>query len=130
MNEIMKYQPKLPVLQQRQLSVQKSHMEYIAMLAVEALGEQSNVYSYTVFEVCRTLETVNLLKRAFSQNGISSETEAVLQNLTMNYLRAMEKIPVEACNMIVQVLQRASSQPDDGGLLGAVIDAFFKRLEG
>ena len=128
MNEIIRYQPKLPVIKQWQLDKHIDHMNYIAKLAFEALGEQSNVYTYTVFEVLRTMNTVVALKQAFSVNGMTPETEAMLENLTNNYLRSMEQIPQEACGMILQALKSASLPPDDGGLIGAVIDAFVHRL--
>ena len=128
MSEIIKYQPKLPVIKQWQLEKQSDHMNYIAKLAIEALGEQSNVYSYTVFEVLKTMNTIMALKQAFSVNGMTPETEAMLQNLTRNYLHAMEQIPQEACEMILQVLQGASLPADDGGFIGSLIEAFVNRL--
>ena len=129
MSEIIKYQPKLPVVNRWQLSKNSNHMDYIAKLAIEALGEQSNVYCYTVFEVLKTMNTIVALKQAFSLGSLTPETEAMLQNLTQNYLQEMQKIPQEACEMIIQVLKKASASPNDKGLLGAVIDAFMNRRD-
>ena len=130
MNEMTRFNPKFPVVKQWQLEKQRSQMEYITRLSIEALGEQSTVYSYTVFEVLRTLETVMRLKAVFSPNTIPPETEALLQNLTSNYLRAMEQIPNEACSKILIALQNASPQPDDGGVLKFLTNAFLNRLYG
>ena len=130
MNEITKYRPQFPVLKQWQLDRQRSHMEYITRLAIGAMGEQSQMYRYIVFEVLDTMDSAMRLKTAYFVNGMPPEIEAVFQNLTSNYLRAMEQIPTEACRYILQVLQRASPEPDDGGLLGFVINAFFNRLYG
>ncbi len=102
-------------------------MDYIAKLAIDALGEQSNVYCFTVFEVLRTMNTIVALKQAFPLNGMTPKTEAMLESLTQNYLQAMERIPQEACGMILQVLEKASAPPNDGGLLNALIDAFTHR---
>jgi hypothetical protein len=127
MNEITKYAPQLPVGIQRQLNRQSHHMNYITKLAMEALGEQSQIYSFTVFQAFQTLNTIITLKKAFEQTGMPPETEALFQKLTQEYLAAMARIPQRSCEMIHQVLERASVPPDDGGLLGALIEGFMGR---
>ena len=130
MNDMIRYQPQLPANIQRQLGRQNRHMDYIAQLTKQALGEQSIIYSYTMFEVTRTMNTVVMLKNAFPGNTMTPETEAALQGLTRDYLDAMELIPQQSCRMILHVLQQASAPPDDGGLLGALTDAFAGYLTG
>ena len=103
-------------------------MNYYARLAIEALGEQSHVYRYCLFEVFTTVENTKRLKEAYFGDDVPTEAEALVQNLTNNYLQAMEQIPIEACNKILHVLQGAPALPDDGGLLEAFIEAFFDRL--
>jgi hypothetical protein len=128
MNDITKYQPRLPVAMQRHLDQQSSNMNYIAKLTTEALGEQSHIYSYVMFEVMRTISTIEMLKKAFPKNAMTPETEAALQMLTQDYLRSMEQIPQQACRMILQVLVEAPPPPSDGGLLGGLIDALIGRM--
>jgi hypothetical protein len=129
MSDMIKYQPQLPVVIQSQLDRQSHRMSYITKVATAALGEQSNVYSFTVFEVFRTLTTITALKEAFAKTGMPPETEALLEILKQNYLQAMERIPQQTCGMILQVLESASVAPDDGGWLGALIDAFIGRSD-
>jgi hypothetical protein len=127
MNELTKYQTRLPATYQRQLAKQTSQMDFIARLTVDALGAQSNIHSYTVFEVFKTLATISALKQAFPTSSMNPETEAILNALTQDYLQAMQRIPQEACRRILQVLENASASPDDGGILETIIDAFFDR---
>src|SRR5687767_8474427 len=130
MNDMIRYQPQLPANMQRQLARQTGNMDYIAQLTMHALGEQSAIYSYTMFEVIRTMNTVVMLKNAFPGNTMTPETEVALQDLTRDYLHAMELIPQQSCRMILQVLQQASAPPDEDGLLGALTDAFAGYLAG
>jgi hypothetical protein len=124
MSNIIKYQPNLPSSLQRQLDRQNNHMECIAQAAMVAMGEQSKIYSYALFEAMRTLNTIVMLKKAFPKESMTPETDAALQNLTQSYLYAMEQIPQEACEMIRQHLKKASFNTDDDGLLGALIELF------
>jgi hypothetical protein len=104
-------------------------MDYIAQVTMQALNEQSDVYSYSMFKVITTMNAVVALKNAFPSNTTTPETEAALQSLTRDYLHVMELIPQHAAQRILQALQQASAPPDDG-LLGALIDAFIEYLAG
>ena len=127
MNDLTKYQAKLPVNYQRHLAKHTNHMESIARLTIEALGTQSNIYSYTVFETFRTLTTIAALKQAFPAHAMSPESEAILNGLIQDYLTAMQKIPQEACRMILNVLENVSAPQEEEGFLDTIINAFFAR---
>jgi hypothetical protein len=100
-------------------------MDYIANLAIKALGEESSVYRYAVYEAFSTMREIDTLKQTFLINRMTPEMEEKLNNLNMNYLQAMEQIPKDACGRIHQVLQEAATPSNDEGFLGAIIDAFL-----
>jgi hypothetical protein len=127
MSDIIKYQPKLPLVIQRQLVQHSQKMNYIADLAREALGEQGNVYTFSVLEVLRTMNTIVMLRQAFAKDGMDPETEAILGNLTQNYLKNMARIPQHASEMIYELLEKASVPPDDRGWLASLIEALAGR---
>ena len=125
MNEITKYQPQLPVIIQRQLDQQRNQMNRITGLTMEALGEQSNVYSFAAFEALRTLNAMVQLKQTFAKTGMPPETEVLFEKLTQDYLEAMAQVPHRSCEMLQQVLERAAVPLNDGGWLGVLLDAFI-----
>jgi hypothetical protein len=124
MSNIIKYQPNLPSNLQRQLDRQNNQMECIAQAAMTAMGEQSKIYSYAMFEAMRTLNTIVMLKKAFPKERMTPETDAALQNLIQSYLYAMAQIPQEAGEMIRQLLEKTSFDTDDDGLLGTLMGLF------
>jgi hypothetical protein len=128
MSDIIKYQPRLPLVIQRHLVQQSQKMDYFTDLAMKALGEQGNVYTFAVLEVLRTMNTIVTLRQAFAKDGLDPEIEALVGNLTQNYLEKMGRIPQHASEMIIQVLEQASTPPDDGGLLGALLEVIRGHL--
>jgi hypothetical protein len=125
MSNIIKYQPQLPLVVQRQLGRQSQRMSYITKLAIEALGEQSNVYGAAVIKVFQTMSAIAMLKQTVVKTGMSQQTEELFQKLTVDYLEAMARIPQRSSEMIYQVLERASVPEDDGESLGTLLDAFI-----
>lgn len=123
MNELQKYQPKLPVSYQRHLAKGTNNMTSIAGLTSHALAEQGHVFSYAVFEALKTLTMIEALKKAFPTSAMDPETESLLNNLTQDYLLAMQKIPQEASKKILQVLEEASVPSEDEGLLQFITDS-------
>ena len=130
MNDLIQFQPQLPGNMRRQLSLQNHRMDYIAQVTMQALNEQSDIYSYSMFKVITTMNAIVALKNAFPSNTTAPETEAALQGLTRDYLHVMELIPQQAAQRILQALQQASPPPDDAGLLGALTDAFIEYVAG
>lgn len=130
MNEIMPYYPKLPRRVRRELDRQRDNMEKIAYLAIKALDEQSQIFSYSVFKVVTTMNTIEVLKKASKVNGMTPQIEASIQQLSNQYLKMMELIPSYACSKIVQGLQDVPHQPGGGHFLQNVVDSFSRRLPG
>ena len=123
MNELQKYQPKLPVSYERHLAKSTHNMTTIARLTSHVLAEQGYIFSYAMFEALKTLTMIEALKKAFPIS-MDSETEAILRGLTQDYMTAMQKIPQEASKNILQVLENASVPPEEEGLLQSITNAF------
>jgi hypothetical protein len=128
MNEITKYQPQLPVVIQRRLDRQGHRMSYITKLAIEALGEQSNVYSAAAIKAFQTMSALAILEQTVANTGLPPETKVLFGKLTVDYLEAMARIPERSSEMIYQVLERASIPQDDDGSLGDLLDRFMSWL--
>ena len=114
----------------QQLSQQRTRMAWITQYAIQALDEESRIYSYTIYNALSTLAEIHLLKQAFLGNQNVPEAEAWLQNLTQTYLQEMEKIPHDTCRQIVQMLQTVKPQPEDGDLLQGLRQVFSGWLGG
>jgi len=130
MNEIDLYQPKLPNHIIRELDRQREHMSHIARLAIEALDEQSQIFSYSVFKVISTMNTVSVIKEVSKANGMTPEIKATIHQMSKQYLQMMELIPSYACSKIVQVLKDVPRVPTNNGLIQNVLDNFTRLLPG
>lgn len=124
MNELQKYQPKLPASYQRHLAKGTDNMTSIARLTSQALAQQGHVFGYAMFEALKTLTMIEALKKAFPASAMDPETKSLLNNLTQDYLVAMQMIPQEASRKILQVLENASVPPEEEGLLDSITSAF------
>ena len=123
MNELQKYQPKLPARYDRHLAKSTDNMTSIARLTSHVLAEQGYVFSYTIFELIKTLTTIEALKQAFPIS-MNPETEAILRDLTQDYMTAMQKIPQEASKKLLLALEDASVPPEEEGMLESITNAF------
>ena len=131
MNNLSIQQPSLPAHLQRELNRQRNHMTRIAELAVQAMDEESNVYSYAVYKTISSLSTANLWKKAAKADGMhTKEIEECCREITENYMKEMTRIPQGACEKIVQTLEQISPESEDGGFISEVLDLFNRRLKG
>jgi hypothetical protein len=128
MSDIIKYQPQLPTAIQRQLDRQSHHMTYVAHLAIEALGEQSDIYSATALKAFQTISALAMLKQTAAKMGMSQETDDLFAQLATECREAMARIPQRSCEMIYQVLERAAVPQEEAVSLGGLFDAFISWL--
>jgi hypothetical protein len=128
MSDMIKYEPQLPVVVQRQLDRQSHGMSYITKLAIEALGEQSNVYSAAAIKAFQTMSALAILEQTVANTGMHPEIKVLFGKLRQDYLEAMARIPERSSEMIYQVLERASIPQDDDGSLGDLLDRFMSWL--
>ena len=129
MNNLSIEQPSLPAHLQRELDRQRNHMTRIAQLTVQALDEESNLYSYAVYKTISSLSTTNLLKKAAKADGLpTKEIEEYYREITENFMKEMTRIPQEACEKIIQMLQNIPTEPEDGGLIEEALDIFNRLI--
>ena len=131
MKQMADLQFAFPAYMQREVAQQRNRMNRIAQLTINALDEESEIYSYAVYKTLSTVGTMAFLKKASISYRKNSELQAWIEQCINSYLAEMEKIPQEACEKILQVLQDVT--PDtvsDVGLLEEVMAVFSRRLTG
>ena len=126
--QIANRQPLFLPDQQLELSKQITVMDHIAQVTARALDEQSDIHSYAVYKVVSTLALVNKFKNAYSNEEIPPEIEDYIHQQTQNYLEIMERIPQDACNKILQVLQGVSVTPNEIGILDELRSIILRML--
>lgn len=130
MKSVTDYKPAHPDIKNYQLDMQRERMAHIAELVIKAVEEEGNIHRYTAYRVFSTIAEVLTLKEVYLGRNPSPEVEDWLQRYIQSYLFQVEKLPKEACQIFLQVLDHVSSVPQDQGALKELRWAILSAIRG